>query len=631
MNVQHLLAFCWLRWRLFVNPLTKGSIVNSIILAVLSAILFLAALAVFCGSFLLGLFAFGSAETSPVVLLLVWDALVLLFLFGWSVGLLTELQRTEAFSTDKFLHLPVSLSGVFVLNYLSSLVSLNLILFVPLMVGLALGLVGAKGPAMLAVLPLVAAFFLMVTALTYQFQGWLASLMVNKRRRRTIVVMVTLAFVLVFQIPNLINFYQPWNRMTKDGQQAKEVPVEDVSTQAQERLDELRQAFEQKKISVQQWQDGIKEVQDKLRRQQIELTKVHDDSDAAIWSEVQDWAWTANMILPPGWLPLGAAAAAEGNVQPALIGVFGLTLIGTLSLRRSYRTTLRLYTGQFTTGTKAAAAKPTLPAQPQSATFLERSIPGVSEQAAVIALASFRSLLRAPEVKMLLLSPIILIVVFGGLFAQGSLQITELLRPLLAVGAIAMVLLSLMQLAGNQFGFDRSGFRLFVLSPVSRDQILLGKNLALFPLAALLTSPMIILLQVLRPLRFDHLLAVPLQFVSMYLLFCMLANVMSLLCPMPISAGSLKPATTRLLPILMGFAFLLMLPAIQTPILLPLVIEGMLESVGLGYGVPMALLLTLLECGVILFIYPWVLHWEGELLQMREETILEMVTMKVDS
>ncbi len=61
---------------------------------------------------------------------------------------------------------------------------------------------------------MLAAFLLMVTALTYQFQGWLASLMSNPRRRRTVIVATTLVFVLIFQLPNLLNFFAPWGATT---------------------------------------------------------------------------------------------------------------------------------------------------------------------------------------------------------------------------------------------------------------------------------------------------------------------------------------------------------------------------------------------------------------------------------
>ena len=58
--------------------------------------------------------------------LLTWDGIVLAFLFIWMIGLITELQRTEALSLDKFLHLPVSPIGAFLINYLSSLFSVSL-------------------------------------------------------------------------------------------------------------------------------------------------------------------------------------------------------------------------------------------------------------------------------------------------------------------------------------------------------------------------------------------------------------------------------------------------------------------------------------------------------------------------
>ena len=46
-----------------------------------------------------------------------------------------------------------------------------------------------------------------------------------------------------------------------------------------------------------------------------------------------------------------------------------------------------------------------------------------------------------------------------------------------------MILLTMIQLVGNQFGFDRSGFRVYVLCAAPRRDILLGKNLAVAPLA----------------------------------------------------------------------------------------------------------------------------------------------------
>src|SRR5262249_46235131 len=163
-------------------------------------------------------------DAPPWLLLAVWDGLAAGFLFVWVTGLVADLQRSELLSLDKLLHLPMSLTGVFVINYVSSIICFPTIVLVPAMVGLAIGLVYSHGLAMLWQFPLLAGLLLMVTGLTYQFQGWLAALMSNPRRRRTVIVMATALLILLAQLPNLINILRPWDRMVESpsGQIAEE-------------------------------------------------------------------------------------------------------------------------------------------------------------------------------------------------------------------------------------------------------------------------------------------------------------------------------------------------------------------------------------------------------------------------
>jgi len=424
------------------------------------------------------------------------------------------------------------------------------------MIGLGLGLIAVRGPAMLLLFPLLAGFLLAVTALTYQFQGWLAALMTNKRRRRTVIVVVTAAFVLLAQLPNLLNVIRPWNR-EQTGRPA--APL------AQERED-LERSLASGQITPEQFEQ---------RRAAI-------DRDYQTWTQeanrqalqqTEHVARLINLFLPPGWLPLGVMALAEGDVLPALLGTLGLGLIGALSLWRSYRTTVRLYTGQFTSGKKKAAAA-SLPARPaKRPVLLEKEIPWLSEYAAAIALAGFRSLTRAPEAKMVLLSPIILALVFGGMLLRQPMQLPEAARPLPAYGAMAMILLTLIQLVGNQFGFDRGGFRVFVLCAAPRSDILLGKNLAIAPLALGMGLLLVALLQVLAPMRLDFFLAVLPQLVSMFLLYCLLANLLSIFAPTAIAPGSLKPTGLKGIPLVLHLLFVFLFPLVLTPTLLPLAIQ----------------------------------------------------------
>jgi hypothetical protein len=623
MNWQHFRAILWLRWRLGANQLKRAGIVNTVIMAILAAGVIVLSMILFVTFFSVGRFALASA--SPAIVMYVWDGLVAAMLFFWVIGLMSELQRSEAVSLTKFLHLPVSLTGAFVINYLSSLVSVTLVLFLPAMVGLSLGLVFAKGPAMLWLLPLLAAFLLMVTAITYQFQSWLASLMVNKRRRRTIIFLITMAFVLIFQLPNLLNILRPARQ------------AEPISRLAQEQA-ELDREFSSGAISAEQY-----------RQRRQELAQESQASRRGRMEHVEQTARLVNLVLPPGWLPFGALALAEGKLLEPLLATLALSLLGAASLWRSYRTTVRLYTGQFTSGKKKPAAlAPPTKGKIRGPGLLEKQLPWLSEHASAIALAGFRSLLRAPEAKMMLLSPIILVVIFGAMFLrrplnpnpavpggptgrQPEVALSEALRPLVPFGAMAMVLLSMGQILGNQFGFDRSGFRVFVLSPARRRDILLGKNLAVAPLALGLCLGVVVIMQVIRPMRFDHFLAALPQLLSMYLLFCLLSNGLSILAPMPIASGSIRPTNFKTIPMLLHFAFvLLVFPLAVGPALLPLIIELVLQEFTGTKEIPIALILSLLESAGVVFLYLFVVDGEGRWLQSREKKILEVVAAKAE-
>jgi len=611
-NSEHLRAFFWLRWRLFVHQLKRGGIVNFVFLVIVLAGAAMLAVLLAVAGFLAGLFLLSRAE--PPILMYVWDGVVGAFLFFWLIGLFVDLQRSEALAVDKFLHLPVSVSGVFVLNYLSSLFSLNLILFGPLMIGLSLGLVFSKGPAQLLLLPLVASLLLMVTAVTYQFQGWLASLMANKRRRRTIIVVVTMVFVLLAQLPNLINMLHPW-----------QTQQDELFQRRDQEQTELDRALKAGKVSARQYAEQVKELARNLKVASRERHRRQGD-------ELLQTIRLVNICLPPGWLPLGSMNLAQGNVLPALLGTLGMTLIGTSSLWRAYRTTLRLYTGQFTSGRQrpAPAAAAPVAVDRRPARFLEKRLPWLSEQATAITLGCFRSLVRAPESKMLLLTPIFMLVVFGAMFFRLRVDMPEVVRPLVAFGGMAMVLFTMVQLVGNQFGFDRGGFRVFVLCPALRSDVLLGKNLALAPLALVLCTLAAAFVQIVYPMRPDHFLAVVLQFVSMFLLFCLLANTLSILAPMPIAAGSLRPTNTKMVPILLNMALIVLLPLALAPTLLPLAVELGLDALGAPPGLPIYLLLTIVEDAAVIFLYRLVLRWQGEFLQAREQRILEVVAAKAE-
>jgi len=619
-NWEHFKAFVWLRWRLLYNQQRKAGVVSAVLLMIIAIGAVLTAIPLFIGSFILGLYAIPKAE--PVHLMYVWDGLVAAFTLFWMIGLITELQRSDPLSLSKFMHLPVSATGAFMINYLGSLIRLSLIIFGPVMLAFSLALIVVKGVSMVPVLLLLAAFLLMVTAVTYQFQGWLAALMSNPRRRRSVIMVITIAFVLIAQLPNLIQFLVPRGPDRR----------RDMGAAVAEEMQKLDRSFASGEISE---AEHGRRAQETMEGQKAKF----EQADRAGLKDVERTARFINMVVPLGWLPLGVVSAAEGNFLVVGLGLLGMTLIGAGSLFRAYRTTVALYQGQFTNRKGKLApviATPVREREPEleqkrepRALLLEARLPAISEPVAAVALAGIRSLVRAPEAKMMLLSPVIMGFIFGSMLWRNRAGISEPLRPLVAIGGMVFVLIGLVQLMANQFGFDRDGFRVFVLSSARRRDILMGKNLSFAPIALILAAILLVALQILCPLRWDHFLAMIPQFLSMFMLFCILTNLLSIYAPMHISAGSLKATSMKLTTALLHMAsFMVIFPLSQSLTLIPWGAELAVKLLGYDTSIPICLILSLLECAGIAAIYHYSLDGLGHLYQGREQKILDVVTKK---
>src|SRR5207244_2869251 len=165
----------------------------------------------------------------------------------------------------------------------------------------------------------------------------------------------------------------------------------------------------------------------------------------------------------------------------------------------------------------------------------------------------------------------------------------------------------------------RNGFRVYVLCAARRRDILLGKNLPVAPLALGLVALVMTILQVISPARVDHFLSIFPQSLSMFLVFCMLANLLSIIAPVPIAAGSLKPRNLKGIPLLLHLAFVFLLPPALAFLLVPQGVEFVLVRLGWADGWPIGFLLSLVECVAVMYLYRASLTWEGLLLQAREQ------------
>jgi hypothetical protein len=584
-NWDQLKTILWLRWRLSRNQMTRNKGASAVIAAILVAGVCVLGGASFVGALLGGMY--GLAQAKPVVVWAVWSGVTVGFLFFWMIGLLHEIQRSETIDLQRLLHLPVALGQLFVINYLASHLAVSIVIFLPAMMGLTLGLALSHGPAMLLLAPLALGMVGMISAWTYCLRGWLAMLMSNPRRRRNITMAIVLVFVLLGQAPNL--YFQVFRHY--------DVPKTSHSPQ-------------QTQQQIQAWNSHNQQMLDEIR-----------------WLQ---------KVIPPFWLPLGAQALAEGNPLPALLGTLGCFGLGALGLRRAYRGTLRFYRGE-SNGKAIVHTKPdrTPPADAApvkaGSRFLEWHLPGVPEQAAALALTTFRSLLRAPEVKIAWATSILVPLLVGGsVLWRSTTKIPEAAQPFLATGAMAFAVFMLAQFFSNQFGFDRDGFRALVLSPAERRLILLGKNLASLPVGAAFGVFLLLLIEVrflLSPLVF---LAALFQLAALLLLAGIAGNILSILVPYRIAQGTMKPTKMPGMAMLVMVVCHLLFPLATIPAFVPPLAELLWRMGGGPSAVPVNLILSVLLAALMVLAYWQALGPLGRLLQRRETGILGIVTVEVE-
>ncbi|OYW13427.1 MAG: hypothetical protein B7Z55_16875, partial [Planctomycetales bacterium 12-60-4] len=262
--------------------------------------------------------------------------------------------------------------------------------------------------------------------------------------------------------------------------------------------------------------------------------------------------------------------------------------------------------------------------------MVEWPLAWASEPVAAIAWSTLRALMRAPEAKMMVLSPMILLLMFGGamVMGRGDNSMPAELKSFLPVAALGLSIAGVSQVSQNLFGGDRAGFRSFVLSGVPRRSVLLGKNLALAPVVLLLSGPPLLIVQCLVPAPWLQFLAAVVCLPAAFMLLCLLGNVASIVAPIGRASGSMQPMNFKGLTALIQFVLtMITLWLLSAAIVVPIGLDVLLKFLKvLPQGVPLALILALIELAVCVVIYRYVINFQGDWLQSQEGRILEAVT-----
>ena len=217
--------------------------------------------------------------------LLVFDAMICVYVFFWVWSFLLDLQRHDVFDLRRLLHLPVSPALVFGMNFVASLLSPVLFIGLPVSSALLLGASRAHGPEVLLGFAHLGAFFLALGAWQYHLRGWFSMLMENQRRRRLLITVIAAGFVILAQVPWIVSYNT--NDDTKD------------------------------------WVEFL----------------IEEES-------LEPYVREINAILPPGWLALGGVALIEGDTVTAGWTLAALSALGLVGLGWGYRSTVRHYLGK---------------------------------------------------------------------------------------------------------------------------------------------------------------------------------------------------------------------------------------------------------------------------------------------
>ena len=327
------------------------------------------------------------------------------------------------------------------------------------------------------------------------------------------------------------------------------------------------------------------------------------------------------------WTPPGAVAVAltdgleEGGGGEYFLALATLAFYSALLIFASFWVAQRAALGK---GGGRRDVKPRVKGANESYTGWE--FPGLSSELAAIIEKELRYVLRNAQARLMVLMPLILIILrfvnsnnFSAEMSpeKGSFgsEILIYAEGLIATGGVLYVFLILTGISCNLFAFEESGMRTLILSPVSRAKILLGKNIAVTVMAAVFSSALLLMNEIIfGDLTIRGLLFAALSFVVFAGLISIIGNALSVRFPKRMKFGKRMNVS--------GATGLLLIPIILLLALPPLAAAAA-GFIAQSWVVEYATLALFAVFAVGAYLL--VIGSQGEALQRREVEILEAI------
>ena len=329
------------------------------------------------------------------------------------------------------------------------------------------------------------------------------------------------------------------------------------------------------------------------------------------------------------WSPPGAAAVLViGDTDQLFdyVAAFGLLVFYTIVLIwLTFWIARRSALGEMG-GRKRQAVKA---ADLDATTYSAWQLPLLSPDTSAIVEKELRYAMRNAQLRMMALMPLILIVIRLVRLGNGSGSAAARATPtfggygqgLLQTGGVLYVFMVLAGISCNLFAFEEGGMRTFILSPVDRKKILMGKNLTV-TLIAMVFSTLLIFINgiVFRDITPVVLLFIVLSFVCFAALFAMFGNFFSIRFPKRMQFGKRLNVS--------GVAGLFLLPMVLVLVLPPVgaILAGYFaRSLTVEYATLAA------SAALLIGLYFMVVRLQGRSLARRELDIMEAVREPTDT
>ena len=485
-NRSYIGAVIWLRWKLWrrrwhrQGPLLRAIGVLGTIIAI--------PLCLLSSLLALGLGVIILPSASPANIAISWVVLVSLFIYMRIMGLWISLQQDDGLALDRLLHLPIRFNTVFYINFLMSQISISNLLFLPAFFGLAIACIFVLSPGNVVLIPAVLSLAVCLGALMHQFHNWLLLSMVNKRKRMVWAYLLFLLVVGLAQVPNLyIAFSDRQTTTERTDSQTEMIVSEIVREHSVEDENSDERSMEANRVPPNHWSRG--------------------------------WILTASTrdSFLPWW---------------TITSTFCLLGLAFFSLRRSYQSTLARYRNGQDVSKKASSRTMREPQAKRDLGF------GNSPVIAVFGV-TIKSWVRSAYGKMVLLSPVILLMLLPVLLLRFPALIEPQLLPLLLIGIVAFIGAPA-GLVCNLFAFDRLGFRLYLFSGMSLKDVLLGKLSAVFVLFIVIATVVFTFAVAITSISTSHLLGTVFQTGLVFVGSCVLGIIWSARYPYAVSFTSMK-------------------------------------------------------------------------------------------